>query len=117
MKKFIIAVVLLVGILAAHALINNVVYLQLVDFAWLFIYCIGLSEFNVKTEILDKRNNVKLGKIIWNVIFIRVLPLLSYSMCLVTVLWHIDFLFSMLMFLIVAISFFFALMKDTIRAL
>lgn len=116
MKKFIIAVVLLVGIFAAHALINDVVYLQLVYFAWLFIYCIGLSEFNARTEILDKQNNVKLGKIIWNVILIRVLPLLFYSIWLVIILWHVDFLFSILMFLIVAISSFLALMRDTIRA-
>ena len=100
MKKFFVALFLIVGVITVHLFVSEIIYLQIADLLWLFVYGIGLSKIDER-EFVDKRNRLRLGKMFRNGILFRLVPLFS-----------VEFLFSLLMFLLVAVLFTISLFSD-----
>lgn len=44
MKKFFVALFLIVSIITVHLFVSDIIYLQIADLLWLFVYGIGLSK-------------------------------------------------------------------------
>ena len=52
MKKFFVALFLIVGIITVHLFVSEIIYLQIADLLWLFVYGIGLSKIDER-EFVD----------------------------------------------------------------
>ncbi len=111
MKNFFVALFLIVGIITVHLFVSEIIYLQIADMLWLFVYGIGLSKIDER-EFTDKRNRLRLGKIFRNGILFRLLPLVVYTGTVAATLFSVEFLFSLLMFLLVAVFFGVSLFSD-----
>ena len=46
MKKFFVALFLIVGVITVHLFVSEIIYLQIADLLWLFVYGIGLSKID-----------------------------------------------------------------------
>ena len=105
MKKFFVALFLIVGIITVHLFVSEIIYLQIADLLWLFVYGIGLSKIDER-EFVDRRNRLRLG------ILFRLVPLIVYVGTVAATLFSVEFLFSLLMFLLVAVLFTISLFSD-----
>ena len=105
MKKFFVALFLIVGIITVHLFVSEIIYLQIADLLWLFVYGIGLSKIDER-EFVDRRNRLRLGKMFRNGILFRLVPLIVYVGTVAATL------FSVLMFLLVAVLFTISLFSD-----
>ena len=54
MKKFFVALFLIVGIITVHLFVSEIIYLQIADLLWLFVYGIGLSKILVQIGAADR---------------------------------------------------------------
>ena len=111
MKKFFVALFLIVGVITVHLFVSEIIYLQIADLLWLFVYGIGLSKIDER-EFVDKRNRLRLGKMFRNGILFRLVPLIVYAGTVAATLFSVEFLFSLLMFLLVAVLFTRSLFSD-----
>ena len=51
MKKFFVALFLIVGIITVHLFVSEIIYLQIADLLWLFVYGIGLSKIDERDTV------------------------------------------------------------------
>ncbi len=100
MKNFIIALILTVGYVIACVYFSNVVCVQILSFLWVVLYALGMGK--LEGQFCDAQNNLKMGKFWWNGFVCRIIPLIIFIVSLCAIMWHYGFLFSLLIFAVLA---------------
>ncbi len=100
MKNFIIALILTVGYVIACVYFSNVVCVQILSFLWVVLYALGMGK--LEGQFCDAQNNLKMGKFWWNGLVCRIIPLVVFIVSLCAIMWHYGFLFSLLIFAVLA---------------